>query len=296
MKNYLTLFFLLCTFVIQAEDKKIITVMDFETSGVSKQEMTLFVDYLSATVSDFQQYQLIDRRQRQLILAEAAFSNSGCVDESCAIEIGQLLSASEMVVGSLGSIGSLYLLNVKLIDVGTGATLNDVSEKYDSIEALVNGCETVVAQLVGGVSGIQVTTNTPQMTFNVNDRLSIEQIDPRQYLWNDQIFKRNWFWGDHSKLVEAVTGFHGDPSLQKLAERYNGDVKKHRTFSILGSLGGLALFLIASQQIETPETESQGYSLMVGGIVLYGWGLFESIQAAKPPTEFISYYNSTSAF
>ena len=96
--------FVIIASTVSAAEQKIITVMDFETSGVSKQEMTLIVDYLSASVGDYEDYKLIDRRQREIILSEAQFSNSGCADESCAIEIGQLLSASEMIVGSLGSV------------------------------------------------------------------------------------------------------------------------------------------------------------------------------------------------
>ena len=149
MKRIAFLMLLLsATSSIFAVEQKIITVMDFETSGVSEQEMTLFVDYLSSSVSDYEDYKLIDRRQREIILAEAQFSNSGCADESCAIEIGQLLSASEMIVGSLGSIGSRYLLNIKLIDVETGETIEDVSEKYSSIDELVDGSEDVIAQLI----------------------------------------------------------------------------------------------------------------------------------------------------
>ena len=137
------------TFSVFCTEPRIITVLDFETSGVSRQEMVLFVDYLSSSVSDTDNYTLIDRRQRETILSEAEFSNSGCADESCAIEIGQILSANEMIVGSIGSIGSLYILNVKLVDVATGKTINDVSDKFDSIESLVNETETVISELFG---------------------------------------------------------------------------------------------------------------------------------------------------
>ena len=151
MKKFKLLWILLLyiSFFAYSQDNKIITVLDFETSGVSKAEMTLFVDFISATVSDYEQYTLIDRRQRENILAETAFSNSGCADESCAIEIGQVLSAAEMIVGSLGSIGSIYILNIKLIDVQTGKTLDDVSNQYENIEELVRDSNNVVVSLLG---------------------------------------------------------------------------------------------------------------------------------------------------
>ncbi len=168
-----------------SDNQKIITVMDFETSGVSEQEMTLIVDFLSSSVSDYEDYILIDRRQREIILSEAQFSNSGCADESCAIEIGQLLSASEMIVGSLGSVGSRYLMNIKLIDVETGKTIKDVSEKYGSIDELVDGSEFIISTLFNKTAKIEIkavqTEDVQNTVTSVNSTPVIETFSFGSY-------------------------------------------------------------------------------------------------------------------
>jgi len=66
------------------------------------------------------------------------FSYSQCADESCQLEIGRLLSASQLVVGSIGQIGGWLVVTVSLVDVPTGQTLGSVSEKYLSLEALID--------------------------------------------------------------------------------------------------------------------------------------------------------------
>lgn len=54
--------------------------------------------------------------QRENILDELEFSNSGCTDENCQFEIGKLLQARQMIVGSMGTFGNMHLLNIKLVE------------------------------------------------------------------------------------------------------------------------------------------------------------------------------------
>ncbi|MCK5672471.1 MAG: hypothetical protein KAH95_03800 [Spirochaetales bacterium] len=125
-----------------------IAVLDFNTSGVSENEMILFVDYLASQVAQHEDYILIDRRQRENILQELSFSLSGCTDAECQLEIGRLLSATYIVVGSIGSIGSVYILNMHIVDVETSATINTVSEQYKKLDDLVKDSKKLVNLLL----------------------------------------------------------------------------------------------------------------------------------------------------
>jgi len=92
--------------------------------------------------------QLIDRKQRETILEHIEFSYSQCADESCQLEIGRLLSASQLVVGSIGQIGGWLVVTVRLVDGPTGQTLGSVSEKYLSLEALIDALASLAQQTV----------------------------------------------------------------------------------------------------------------------------------------------------
>jgi len=57
------------------------------------------------------------------ILAEQSLQLSGCTSTECAVEVGKVLGVTEMVAGSVGHIGSVFTVNLRLIDVETGAVV-----------------------------------------------------------------------------------------------------------------------------------------------------------------------------
>lgn len=121
----------------QPEERPIITVLDFKASSISTSEVEIFVDYLTSHIVETNVFRVIDRSQRQSILEELEFAASDCTDESCQLEIGKMLAASQIIVGSIGKVGDRYLLSIKLIDVQTGQTLRSEARNYPRLETLV---------------------------------------------------------------------------------------------------------------------------------------------------------------
>lgn len=126
----------------------IVAVLDFEVSGISVSEAKIIVDYLSARVLETGQFRVIDRSQREAILDEIEFSRSDCVDTSCQLEIGKLLSANMIITGSIGLVGTKYILNIKLLRVETGEAIHSASSKYDSLDDLLEDAAFLVAALL----------------------------------------------------------------------------------------------------------------------------------------------------
>ena len=145
---FLSVLFCTVGFSESGQTLPLISVLDFEASEVSEAESKLFVDYLSGHIVDSGKYHVIDRGQRELILEELQFSQTGCTDESCQLEIGKILQAKEIIIGSLGKIGSKYIITMKLIDVETNLTLGNSSERYDSIDELIDDSENLVFRLL----------------------------------------------------------------------------------------------------------------------------------------------------
>ena len=159
------LFLLSPVFAAAADGDKrpVITVLDFKASGVSQAEVEVFIDYLSAQIVETELYRVIDRAQRELLLQEQQFSTSECSDEECLLQVGKLLAANRIVVGSLGKVGSRFLLNVKLVEVETGETVRTASEKYDSLDALIDDSARLAKEFVakGAPAVASVTTPVP---------------------------------------------------------------------------------------------------------------------------------------
>ena len=152
MKKAMTflIFLLATTFVVfTQQDKPLLSVLDFEASGISKAESRIFVDFVSSYIVASNKYRVIDRTQRETILQEIEFSLTDCSDEKCQLEVGKLLSASQIIVGSIGKVGSWYILNMKLITVETGETVKTASDKYETIDALIEDSENLTHAFIG---------------------------------------------------------------------------------------------------------------------------------------------------
>ncbi len=73
-------------------------------------------------------YRWLERGRIKEVLDEQKFQASGCTDQSCAVEMGQLLGARKMVTGSLSKTGNTYNLTLSVIDIETGLVDKNASE------------------------------------------------------------------------------------------------------------------------------------------------------------------------
>jgi len=120
------LFFLVLTTVNvlpDADRKPNIAVLDFEGIGINDTEARALTNRLRSILGTYPQYQLIERGRMEEILKEQQFQLSGCTSDACAVEIGQLLNAEQMVAGSFGLVGMTYTIDMRLIDVETGKVI-----------------------------------------------------------------------------------------------------------------------------------------------------------------------------
>jgi hypothetical protein len=119
--------------------------------GVTAGDAELLTDRLNAELFRTGLVNIIERAQMTEILKEQGFQQSGaCTDNECLVQMGQMLGVELMVYGSIGQVGSMYLVNLRAIDVGTGQMKNVVSEDIPgTIEDVVDNLRNIVRQLVG---------------------------------------------------------------------------------------------------------------------------------------------------
>jgi len=148
---YLLFFFSL--FTSAAEAKKVTMAMTKLTggSGVSANDVDLITDRLNAELFNTNTATIIERNQMDEILKEQGFQKSGaCTDEGCLVEMGQLLGVEQIISGSLGKLGKIWIINLRVIDVQTGKIAVVVSREYaGGIEDLVGNLNDIALVLVG---------------------------------------------------------------------------------------------------------------------------------------------------
>lgn len=113
--------------------------------GVTEGEASLITDRLRIEIFQTGEVEMMEREQMQDILKEQGFQNSGaCDEESCLVEMGQMLGVERMITGSLGRLGAtMFMLNLRVIDVGTGKLLSvesvDIRGQIEDVVGLLPG-------------------------------------------------------------------------------------------------------------------------------------------------------------
>ncbi len=111
------------------EDRPVIAILDFDGYGVSQMEALVLTNRLGTHLVQLGTHQVIERGQMEQILKEQDFQISGCTSNECAVEVGRVLGCELMLAGSFGKIGSIYTIDMRIIDVTSGGILRTTS--YD---------------------------------------------------------------------------------------------------------------------------------------------------------------------
>jgi TolB-like protein len=137
-----------------ASTKLNIAVTNFKSGeGITEGESSVISDRFRVELFKTGGVNVMERDQMQDILKEQGFQASGaCTDEACLIKMGELLGVHAIVGGSIGKVGSLYLVNLRLIDVQTGKITRVVSKDIKGdIEDVVAELDDIAKDLVSAL-------------------------------------------------------------------------------------------------------------------------------------------------
>jgi len=84
-----------------------IAVIPFSAINVSESDAEAITGLFETALVNTGAYRVIEQAQMHEILKAEEFSVSDCTSEECAVEIGQLLSAKQIILGTIASVGGL---------------------------------------------------------------------------------------------------------------------------------------------------------------------------------------------
>ncbi|MBI9103754.1 MAG: SUMF1/EgtB/PvdO family nonheme iron enzyme [Spirochaetales bacterium] len=135
--------------------QEMVSVLDFNAEGgISEYEASTLRSLFETELIGSGRYTVIEKAQQDQVINAQMDTLKGCVDDACAVEIGELLSADRILLGSVARIGSLHILTVKIIDIQTSRSEKAESIRADSIEGLIEKISILVDLLTeDGESG-----------------------------------------------------------------------------------------------------------------------------------------------
>jgi hypothetical protein len=149
----------------------LVAVEEISPRGVSQNDAAIITDRLRSELVQTGKVRVLERSEMDKILKEQGFQKSGACDQAeCAVEAGKLLSVDRMAVGSVGKIGDLFTLSVRLLDVGTGEVVFTANQDYKGqLEDLLTECVTPLAAKLA-VGALRTSGNEgPAMVLGAGD-------------------------------------------------------------------------------------------------------------------------------
>jgi hypothetical protein len=139
-------------------DKLTVAVTDLLGKGMDKSVADIFSERFRSELIQTGHFRVMERGQMDMVLKEQGFQQSGaCSDEACLVEMGQIMGVERMISGSMGKLGTLYTISVRLINVATGEIMITANEDCDcEMKELLSKTVPALAAKVATAAGFQV--------------------------------------------------------------------------------------------------------------------------------------------
>jgi len=163
---------------IQAQTKMSMAVLPLSSNGISLSEALVLTDELLSVLVQSNTYIVVERSNMESILKEQGFQMSGCTSSECAVEAGKLLGVQKMITGSVGKLGVIYNINLRLFDVETGEIEQNISQKHEgSKEELLD----IIGQMGKNLSNYdpdsgattKLTSDSPSSSQSPGSRIGV---------------------------------------------------------------------------------------------------------------------------
>jgi tetratricopeptide (TPR) repeat protein len=168
-KTFLLLLLMFFPLIAPAQDAKTTAaVMDLESGeGISKGTAMSLSDYLRTQLVNTSMYTIITRENMEEVLKEQQFQLSNCTSQECIVQVGKLLGARKMFAGSIGKVGTTYLITLRIIDVESGKIEKAETEKCTECaeDALIKSIKNIVEKIIE-------STSKEEQSENILDQIS----------------------------------------------------------------------------------------------------------------------------
>ena len=226
-----------------------IAIIDFESKAPGNTELGRQIgDILTARLSIYNQFRLVDRRNMEDLLKEHQLSLSGLTDAEQVVKVGKIVGAKIMVFGSIFAVEKELYIAAKIVGVetsqvkgvlATGKLESSVSEIISQLsDKLVEGLDKWTAEL------LPKTENFQNPIATLKEQLKDKKLPSVAVMVTEQ----------HLSRPAA-----GDPAAET-------EIKK-----VLKEVG----FNVVEADRKTLEKWSKDYSLMGVDIIITGEGISE---------------------
>jgi hypothetical protein len=142
-------FTLSCALASAQSGQPRVTVLPFEGVGVAGEDVLALTLFFETALQNTGRCQIIEQTEVDKILKAHQYVLADFNDPDKAVQIGKLIPADHIVLGTVGILGGRRYVNVKMINLNTGAIVGARNATADSLEQLSALLPEVAGQMTG---------------------------------------------------------------------------------------------------------------------------------------------------
>jgi TolB-like protein len=178
----LALCLFLCPRASLGEPIPSVAVLDFESIGSEEFLGRGVSEIMRTELVGTKKFRVVERSQMKKALEEQKLHLTGIIDDKTAVEVGKLVGADFIVVGSVVKIGNSYTINSRMIDVKTGEAKLGRNVTGNNIDLLTNMSRELIESLFGAGPSkpkAQLREIKPEAPKATEPRLQEDREKPR---------------------------------------------------------------------------------------------------------------------
>lgn len=263
MKNAASLLFviilLITTNAFAQEEKMRIAVADFKAKGVSKSLSQNVSELIRNEMINSGEFVVIERSQMDEVINEQGFQQTGCSDVSCAVELGKLLSANKILVGTVMKMGDSIIITGRIVDVEKGVGEFSESHEVKSEKEMYEGVKAFSAKLSERIVGetpivtyTKVTVEPDQTEEDISDEeTTSEENDVPEKINRDKFPYDPWY-----ASFQLALGGSGPNSAFDLSPRIEISNSYGKIIYISALVGSMHIFPFSDPTFDFQEAEN----------------------------------------
>jgi len=107
-----------------------VAILAFTPKGTTQTEADIVNELFRSSFVSRTPFTVLNRSVMDELLKEKELLATGCLDTSCIVEIGKILSMQYVVYGSLMELGGIYYLTIEMVNIETAKVEYSVKEKF----------------------------------------------------------------------------------------------------------------------------------------------------------------------
>ncbi len=130
-------------------NQKRVAVLPFDSFGIPEADSKAITLFVETSLQKIGAFRIVEQTQIERVLVAQEYSASVPFDGTTALQVGRLLAADSVLIGTAGRLVDRYYIHVKLVDVQTGLNLTSERAEATSLTLLLSLIDPLCRRVCG---------------------------------------------------------------------------------------------------------------------------------------------------